>query len=235
MLQQLLQKNVLEKENIQQLFQIDSRTFERDIAALRAYFSQRIGTLEGRTIEYDYQQKKYYLSDKLALNINSKQVLVLIKLLLGSRALAVEELDDMINALCSSLELDEQREIKSFISNERIHFTPLKHNHQLVDQIWDFSSAIEQSKQMRIEYKKANNEVKGYTVAPIGLVFSDFYFYAISYVTDRPISYPISFRMDRILSYELQNEPFKIPYSQRFESGDFSNKINQVILVIKSI
>ncbi|MDB8542462.1 WYL domain-containing protein [Turicibacter sanguinis] len=150
------------------------------------------------------------------------------KLLLGTRSLAVEELDDMINALFNSLDLEEKKRIQSFIGNERFHFTPLKHDQKLVDRIWDFSSAIDQSKKINIEYKKANNEVDFYTVAPVGLVFCDFYFYAVSYVTNRSIPYPISFRVDRILSYEIQNEQFKIPYSHRFESGDFRNKINMM-------
>lgn len=227
-LEQLIQRNEIKKDEIQEMFQIDSRTFERDIASLRAYFGQRIGSLEERIIEYDYQKKNYYLSGESDSKLTSKQVLILIKLLLGTRSLAVEELDEMINSLFNSLDVEEKKRIQSFIGNERLHFTPLKHDQKLVDRIWDFSSAIDQSKKINIEYKKANNEVDSYTVAPVGLVFCDFYFYAVSYVTNRSIPYPISFRVDRILSYEIQNEQFKIPYSHRFESGDFRNKINMM-------
>ena len=227
-LEQLIQRNEVKKDEIQEIFQIDSRTFERDIATLRTYLGQRIGSLEDRMIEYDYEKKNYYLSNESNLKLTSKQVLVLMKLLLGTRSLGEEELDEMIESLCASLDLKEKKKIKSFIGNERLHFTPLKHDQKLVDRIWDFSTAIDQSKKIKIEYKKANNEVDFYTVAPVGLVFCDFYFYAVSYVTDRSIPYPISFRVDRILSYEVLNELFKIPYSHRFESGDFRNKINMM-------
>lgn len=127
-LEQLIQRNEIKKDEIQEIFQIDSRTFERDIASLRVYFGQRIGSLEERMIEYDYQKKNYYLSGESDSKLTSKQVLILIKLLLGTRSLAVEELDDMINALFSSLDLEEKKRIQSFIGNERLHFTPLKHN-----------------------------------------------------------------------------------------------------------
>ncbi len=227
-LEQLIQKNEVKKDEIQEIFQIDSRTFERDIATLRTYLGQRIGFLEERMIEYDYHKKNYYLSNESDLKLTSKQVLVLMKLLLGTRSLAVEELDEMIEALCASLDLKEKKKITSFIGNERLHFTPLKHDQKLVDRIWEFSTVIDQSKKIKIEYKKANNEVDFYTIAPVGLVFCDFYFYAVSYVTDRSIPYPISFRVDRIISYEVLNELFKIPYSHRFESGDFRNKINMM-------
>ena len=41
MFQQLLQDNKLYKEEIRKLFQIDNRTFERDIATLRTFLSNR--------------------------------------------------------------------------------------------------------------------------------------------------------------------------------------------------
>lgn len=227
-LEQLIKRNEVKKDEIQEMFQIDNRTFERDIATLRTYLGQRIGFLGDRMIEYDYQKKSYYLSDESNSKLTSKQVLVLMKLLLGTRSLAVEELDEMIEALCASLDLKEKKKIQSFIGNERLHFTPLKHDQKLVDRIWDFSSAIDQFKKIKMEYKKASNEIGFYTVAPVGLVFCDFYFYVVSYVTDRSIPYPISFRVDRILFYEILNESFKIPYSHRFESGDFRNKINMM-------
>ncbi|WP_195514007.1 helix-turn-helix transcriptional regulator [Turicibacter sanguinis] len=228
MLQQLLQKNRIEKENIQNLFQIDSRTFERDIATLRTFLSQNIEYDQNLILEYEYQEKYYYLSNYDNSQLTSKEVLMLIKLLLGSRALCLEELDQMINSLKLQLSSDERKEIDSFIRNERHHFTPLKHGRKLLNHMWDFSQAIEENRAICMEYKKANNTIESYIVHPVGLVFTDYYFYAVSYVKNKDIPYPISFRLDRILSYEILNEQFKIPYSQRFEAGDFHNKINMM-------
>lgn len=228
MLQQLLQKNRIEKENIQNLFQIDSRTFERDIATLRTFLSQNIEYDQNLILEYEYQEKYYYLSNYDNSQLTSKEVLMLIKLLLGSRALCLEELNQMINSLKAQLSSDERKEIDSFIRNERHHFTPLKHGRKLLNHMWDFSQAIEENRAICMEYKKANNTIESYIVHPVGLVFTDYYFYAVSYVKNKDIPYPISFRLDRILSYEILNERFKIPYSQRFESGDFHNKINMM-------
>lgn len=228
MLQQLLQKNRIEKENIQNIFQIDSRTFERDIATLRTFLSQNIECNQNLILDYDYQEKYYYLSNYENPQLTSKEVLMLIKLLLGSRALCLEELNQMINSLKLQLSSRERKEIDSFIRNERHHFTPLKHGRKLLNHIWDFSQAIEENRAIFMEYKKANNTVDSYIIHPVGLVFTDYYFYAVSYVKDKDIQYPISFRLDRILSYKILNERFKIPYSQRFEAGDFRNKINMM-------
>ena len=45
MLERLLEKSEFSKEEIQEMFRIDSRTFERDIATLRTYFSHRMGSM----------------------------------------------------------------------------------------------------------------------------------------------------------------------------------------------
>lgn len=228
MFQQLLQDNKLYKEEIRKLFQIDNRTFERDIATLRTFLSQRIDYSHHLMIEYDHQQKYYYLLNYESAQLSAREVLTLIKLLLGNRALCLEELDQIIKSLTTQLVVDEKKLVETFIKNERHHYTPLKHGTSLMDSIWDFSQAIDETKMIKMKYKKANNTIDIYTVYPVGLVFSDFYFYAVSYVKDKDIPYPISFRLDRIQSYELLNEKFKIPYSQRFESGDFRNKINMM-------
>lgn len=228
MLERLLQRSEVTKDEIQEMFGVDSRTFERDIATLRAYFSQRVGGLGDQCIEYDHQKKKYYLKKSVKQPLDVKQVLVLIKLLLGTRSLSVDELDQMIDSLCAVLDEEDSKMVQAFISNERLHFTPLKHEQQLIDRIWSFSHLIDSSHKMTIEYKKANNTVSTYMVAPVGLLFCDFYFYVVCYVTDRDIPYPISFRVDRILSYAVLKESFKIPYAHRFESGDFRNKINMM-------
>lgn len=62
LLQQLLEGRTVNKSEIQALFEIDSRTFERDIATLRTYFGQRMNQSVTNDIEYDHQQKCYYLT-----------------------------------------------------------------------------------------------------------------------------------------------------------------------------
>ena len=228
LLQQLLEGRTVNKSEIQALFEIDSRTFERDIATLRTYFGQRMNQSVTNDIEYDHQQKCYYLTQVDHSKLSKEEVLSLCKLLLGSRAFAQEDLDELIKHLLNHLHESEKKQIQSFIGNERLHFTPLKHGERLIPRLWDFSTAIEVNRQVQMEYKKANHSISTYTICPVGLVFSDYYFYAVSYVVGKSIPYPISFRLDRILSYKILTETFNIPYSQRFESGDFRNKINMM-------
>lgn len=50
-------------------------------------------------IEYNHKQKYYYLSKHEHAQFSAKEVLTLIKLLLGSRVLCLEELDKMTKSL----------------------------------------------------------------------------------------------------------------------------------------
>ena len=228
LLQELLVGKVVKKSQWMQELEIDDRTFERDIATLRAYLSQRVGKNDELTLDYCSQKRGYVLSQESHLKFSSQDVLALTKILLGSRALCTEEMDQLIAVMLNQLDNNNQKQIKQFISNEQHHFIPLRHNQKLIDKIWDFNLAIEETKNIKIQYQKANGDIDWRRISPVGIVFSDYYFYAVAYSPDRSYSYPISYRLDRVLDYEILDERFNIPYSERFEAGEFRNKIQMM-------
>ena len=69
-------------------------------------------------------------------------------------------------------------------------------------------------------------------IQPVGIMFSEYYFYLCAYiavseetpdVTKRP--FPTIYRLDRIAEYEILDEHFHVPYSDRFEEGEFRKRI----------
>ena len=58
---------------------------------------------------------------------------------------------------------------------------------------------------------------------PLAIIFSEYYFYLISYVSD--LESPTIFRVDRIKEHSVTGNKFKIPYSKRFEDGEFRKRI----------
>lgn len=228
MFQELLIGKVINKNQWLQELGIDNRTFERDIATLRAYLAQHIGDQNQLTLDYCSIKKGYVLNDSSQLKFSSEEVLTLTKILLGSRALCKEETEQLIKVMLNQLENNNRNQIQKFISNENHHFIPLRHNQRLINKIWDFNLAIEEMRNVRIQYQKANGDIDWRRISPVGMVFSDYYFYAISYSPDRPYPHPISYRLDRILDYEMLDEKFNIPYSKRFEAGEFKNQIQMM-------
>ena len=85
--------------------------------------------------------------------------------------------------------------------------------------------AIDSSKNVQLVYRKANGEVVKRLVNPVGIMFSDFYFYILCDFPKKPSLKGISYRLDRIESYEILTEVFHRPYTERFEEGEFRKRI----------
>ena len=65
-------------------------------------------------------------------------------------------------------------------------------------------------------------------------MFSEYYFYVTAFIDDEDVkkdfdvlndSFPTIYRLDRIKKLKVCNEHFHIPYSSRFEEGEFRKRI----------
>lgn len=65
-------------------------------------------------------------------------------------------------------------------------------------------------------------------------MFSEYYFYLTAFIPDEEVrkdfdvlndSFPTIYRIDRIKSLKVLDERFYIPYSNRFEEGEFRKRI----------
>ena len=99
--------------------------------------------------------------------------------------------------------------------------------------MWDIASAVYEHRLMRIQYRKLKEtEPVTRLIQPVGIMFSEYYFYLCAYICQseenpqfpkRP--YPTIYRIDRIDEYEILEESFRVPYSERFEEGEFRKRI----------
>lgn len=71
-------------------------------------------------------------------------------------------------------------------------------------------------------------------VQPVAILFSEYYFYLTAFIDDEEVrkdfdvlndSFPTIYRIDRIKSLMILDERFHIPYSSRFEEGEFRRRI----------
>ena len=56
-------------------------------------------------------------------------------------------------------------------------------------------------------------------------MFSEYYFYLISFLADDSKEYPTIFRIDRITDIKGTKEKFTVPYSERFSDGEFRKRV----------
>ena len=125
--------------------------------------------------------------------------------------------------------------LRELIKNEEFHYVELRQGKQLLDSIWKLEQAVKAQQYLEIEYQKLkNHEVVNRKVKPVGVIFSEFYFYLVAYIDgidkEKALKIPIDtfqtiYRVDRLKSIKVINEHFAVPYSDRFEEGEFRKRI----------
>ena len=103
------------------------------------------------------------------------------------------------------------------------------------EKLWELRENIKEHNLLERKYTKADNvdEVIKRVIEPVGIVFSEYYFYLNAYIDEcddsgkliHKYDYPTIFRLDRIKSYKKLGQTFKIPYTSRFEEGEFRKRI----------
>ena len=100
--------------------------------------------------------------------------------------------------------------------------------------LWMVAQAIRNQSVLEIEYQKLKDcQIVKRTVEPVGLMFSEYYFYLMGIITDSSTRetfhkkndpYPTIYRLDRIHSIKETGEKFSIPYKERFKEGEYKNR-----------
>ncbi|WP_245579463.1 WYL domain-containing protein [Halonatronum saccharophilum] len=207
-------------------FGVDERTIQRDIKTLRNYFAGSYNYNDKIKLFYDRKKKGYRLNRGDSSWLNQEEILAMTKVLLESRSFNEREMNQLLDKLILQAEPKEKKHIEEVIANERFHYNPLSHCKDLFEMIWDFSKAIREKRILEVDYIKAtSSEINRRCLKPVGIIFSEFYFYLIAYIDGSDIDFPIVYRLDRVEGYQVKEEKFKIPYSERFEEGEFRKRV----------
>ena len=215
-------KNI-NKEEIKRKFDIDDKTFQRDIDFLRAFYTENINSeIE---IKYDKKKKGYILKNNKD-RFRNEEILAISKILLESRAFCKDELDELLRKLRLLSEEDEMKQVKEMIKNEKFNYVPLKHGKKLLDLIWELSKYITKQEIISISYTTKEGKSKVHRIKPVSIMFSEYYFYIVSFMADKFVEDgPTIFRIDRIKKLKGTGENFEVPYLERFEDGEFRKRV----------
>ena len=145
-----------------------------------------------------------------------------------------EEMEPIIRKLLNNrVPYNEYDRVSQLISNELYHYLEPHHGQKFVEKMWEISSAVYEHKLMRIRYRKLKEtDAVMRMIQPVGIMFSEFYFYLCAYISvseetpdipKRP--FPTIYRIDRIAEFEILDEHFNIPYADRFQEGEFRKRI----------
>lgn len=207
-------------------FGVSTKTIKRDIDDIRNFLSEKAAA-DGsiREVQYDRAKDNYRIvgCDKLT----SKEIFALCKVVLESRAFSKKEFMPIIEKMIDRCAYDaDVSHIKDMVANEKYHYCEPRHKKQLVDTLWQLSEAIKGLKKIKIAYERLTEpKHQERIVEPVGIMFSDFYFYLAAYIPEKETKNPTIYRIDRLTSFEVLSETFKVPYSNRFEEGEFRKRV----------
>lgn len=232
----LIDGEVINKAKEADFFGVNERSIQRDIEDLRCYFADSADSGEAvKELVYSKEMNGYYLISRETSKLSNSEILAVCKILLESRAFTESEMMPIIDKLLSScVPPKNQRKVKDLISNEMFHYTELNHHKEFVNYMWDIGEAVQQHLCMKITYTKQDGTSVDRIIEPVGIMFSEFYFYLTAFIEniDRETEFhnkddifPTIYRIDRIQKYEILDKHFDIPYRDRFEEGEFRKRI----------
>lgn len=223
---------VLNKKELAESYGVNPRSIQRDLDDIRCYFANN-GEY-GTELVYDREAKGFQLIRTDINTLSNSQMLTVCKILIESRALVKEEMEPIIRKLLNNcVPYNEYDRVSQLISNELYHYLEPHHGQKFVEKMWEISSAVYEHKLMRIRYRKLKEtDAVMRMIQPVGIMFSEFYFYLCAYISvseetpdipKRP--FPTIYRIDRIAEFEILDEHFNVPYADRFQEGEFRKRI----------
>lgn len=218
-------------------YQVNERSIQRDIDDIRDYLDSNISaTGIVNSVVYDHKEKGYRLEQIYQLKLSNAEILAICKILLDSRSLQKDEMTDILDKLISCcIPAKNQKLVKDLIRNEMFHYVEPRHRKPFLDTMWQVGEAIRECRLIEVDYLRTKDKaVVTRKLKPVAIMFSEYYFYLTAFIDDEEVrknfdvindSFPTIYRIDRIQRLRLSEEKFHIPYSSRFEEGEFRKRI----------
>ena len=214
------------------------RSIQRDIEDLRSFFADRSETTGVvQELIYDRKLNAYRLVPPLRNLLTNEETFAVLKVLLESRSLTKAELFPILEKLISCcVPSDNRRQVTDLIANEKYHYVEPRHKKEILEKMWNLSAAIRAHKEIKITYMRQSGDDVSRVLKPVGIMFSEFYFYLVGFIDKENQlekikfevendPFPTIYRIDRIKEYAVTDTHFNVSYQNRFEEGEFRKRV----------
>lgn len=237
--QRLIDGQVLNKKRLAMEFGVNEKSIQRDIEHLKIYLGEQAERAD-LMIKYHRKLNGYVLENAERYHLSREDILAMIKVMLGTRAFNQKEMNYLIQTFLRQTNPANQKIIKDLIGNELLNYVPLQHNQELLTRVWELSGIIQRRQVIEMSYTREDFITINRYLQPVGIIFSEHYFYLIAYMEELKPSvlnynqvkddHLRIFRIDRFNNYKVINRNFYVPYSNRFEEGEFRKRIQFMYL-----
>ena len=228
----LLNNREVNRKKLAQEYGVSERSIHRDISDLRNFL---LSTNNLSEIIYDDKTNGYLLHNEDNQKLTNSEILAVCKILLDSRAFLKSEMTSIIDKLIKQcIPKESYLKVSKLIENEKFHYMELQHKKEFLENLWEIGEAVQKHLKMEIEYEKVDKSIVKRTILPIGIMFSEYYFYVLAhidgidkekYFENKDDIFPTIYRIDRIQDFKILEEHFLVPYKERFEEGEFRKRV----------
>lgn len=205
-------------------FGISTKSVTRDINEIRAFLADNPELSGYSEFVYSRDEKCYTL--RVDDFLRDSELLAIIKILIGSRALSKQELLTIISKLKRVTSANDRILLDSLINKEKYHYCEVKSDcESVIDRLWALARDIRTRREITINYVKMNRERVTHRIRPVSVLFSEYYFYLIAYLSDDEDYKPIYFRVDRIIDITEHRAHFELARKYDFDEGELRKKV----------
>lgn len=226
----LMAGQVLNKIALAEEYGVTLRSIQRDMESLRFFLMEKGLPQE---VIYDRSMKGYRMVNSVPSGLSNSEILAVCKILLESRSMRRDEMLPILDKLVECAVPQEQRRaVKELIANEKLHYIEPHHGKNILNGLWDIGQAVKEHRVMEIEYERMKEpKLVKRRIQPVGIMFSEYYFYLTAFLENKESFenpddlFPTIYRIDRIRGFKVLDEHFHVPYSERFEEGEFRKRV----------
>lgn len=203
---------------------VSAKSIYRDLGEIKNFLYENRELVGNTELKYASNSKSYYLEfDNFLL---SKELIAIIKMMIGCRAFSKMEILDIISKLKNFTSFNDRSMLEKLIMKEMYHYNEVNHDcKSVIDNLWQLTRCINEKIEISVTYYKISRDMVERRLMPVAIMFSDFYFYLIAYRCDENDWKPLYYRVDRIVNVIEHRKNFEIDREHDFDEGELRNKI----------
>ncbi len=202
---------------------VSTKSVSRSISDLKAFLADNRELVGNTEFEYSHKDKCYRLfMDEF---LSSKELFALVEVMIGARAFSRDELLILVDKLKRFTTGEDKTKLAELIRKELYHYPEVKHDCESVqDRLWQIINCITEKKEISVEYYRMDRKWVTHRLRPAAVMFNDFYFYLIAFVTEGKTHKPYYFRLDRIKDITEHRKKFEANNIPGFDEGELRKR-----------
>ena len=199
-------------------YRVSTKSITRSLNELKNFLSDHRELVGNTELQYSYSDKCYHLfMDEF---LSNKELFALVEVMIGARAFSKIELLTIIDKLKKFTTPKDRPILNELICKELYHYSEINHDCDSVqDTLWKIANCITERREISVEYYRTDRKWVTHRLRPVSVMFTDYYFYLIAFLSDGNTDKPYYFRIDRIKKTTVHRKTFDILETPEFDEG----------------